>query len=90
MSSPEYPCVNQIVQNDIYVDDCLSGKENEQKALEIADQVELVINRGGFSLKGITFSGKEPPSTLSADNTSINVAGMKWFPKADVISLDIS
>ena len=52
--------------------------------------MELVINRGGFSLKGITFSGKEPPSTLSADNTSINVAGMKWFPKEDMISLDIS
>ena len=31
MSSTEYPCVNQIVQNDIYVDDCLSGKENEKK-----------------------------------------------------------
>ena len=46
--------------------------------------------RGGFSLKGITFSGKEPPSTLSADNTSINVAGMKSFPKEDMISLDIS
>ena len=90
MSSTEYPLVNQIVQNDIYVDDCLSGEENEQKALERADQVELVLNRGGFSLKGVTFSGKEPPNTLTADNTTINVAGMKWFPKEDMLSLDIS
>ena len=29
MSSNEYPLVNQIVQNDIYVDDCLSGEEHE-------------------------------------------------------------
>ena len=90
MSSTEYPLVNQIVQNDIYVDDCLSGEENEQKALERADQVELVLNHGGFSLKGVTFSGKEPPNTLTADNTTINVAGMKWFPKEDMLSLDIS
>ena len=26
--------VNQTVQNDIYVDDCLSGKENVEKALQ--------------------------------------------------------
>ena len=42
--------VNQIVQNDIYVDDCLSGEENEQKALERADQVELVLNCASVSL----------------------------------------
>ena len=90
MSSNEYPLVNQIVHIDIYVDDCLSGEENEQKALERADQVELVLNHGGFSLKGVTFSGKEPPSTITADNTTINVAGMKWFPKEDMLSLDIS
>ena len=90
MSSTEYPLVNQILQNDIYVDDCLPGEENEQKALERADQVELVLNRGGFSLKGVTFSGKEPPNTLTADNTTINVAGIKWFPKEDMLSLDKS
>ena len=90
MLSTEYHLVNQIVQNDIYIDDCLSGKENEQKALEKADQVELVFNRGGFSLKRVTFNGKEPPNTLIADNTTINVAGMKWFSKEDMLSLDIS
>ena len=58
------------------------------KALERADEVELVFNRGGFSLKGITFSGKEPPNTLNADNTTANVAGMKRFPKGDMLLLD--
>ena len=49
-----------------------------------------MLSRGGFTLKGVTFSGKEPPSTLTADNNTINVAGMKWFPKQDMLSLDIS
>ena len=55
-----------------------------------ADQLELVLNRGGFSLKGVTFSGTDLPSKLSKDESSINVAGMKWLSKDDVVSLDIS
>ena len=89
LSAEEYPEVNQIVQRDIYVDDCLSGEESMTKAMQRADQLELVLNRGGFSLKGVTFSGTDPPSKLSKDDSSINVAGMKWLPKDDVVSLDI-
>ena len=55
-----------------------------------ADQIELVLDRGGFSLKGMTFSGNDPPATLSNDKASINVAGMRLFPKGDLLSLDIS
>ena len=61
-----------------------------KKAMLRADQLELVLNRGGFSLKGVTFSGTDPPSKLSKDESSINVAGLKWLPKDDVVSLDIS
>ena len=89
LSAEEYPEVDQIVQRDIYVDDCLSGEESMTKAMQRADQLELVLNRGGFSLKGVTFSGTDPPSKLSKDDSSINVAGMKWLPKDDVVSLDI-
>ena len=39
-----------------------------------ADQLELVLNGGGFSLKGATFSGKDSPATLTNDEASINVA----------------
>ena len=38
----------------------------------------------------MTFSGKDPPATLTNDEASINVAGMRWFPKEDLLSLDIS
>ena len=90
LSAEEHPEINQTVQRDIYVDDGLSGEESMKKAMLRADQLELVLNRGGFSLKGVTFSGTDPPSKLSKDESSINVAGMKWLPKDDVVSLDIS
>ena len=89
MSAKEYPLINQIVQNDIYVDDCLSRENTEELALEKADQLELVLNRGGFSLKGVTFSKRDPPNNLSTDDCSVNMAGMKWFPKEDMVSLDV-
>ena len=85
----EHPLINQIVQNYIYVDDCLLWKNTGEVALEKADQLELVLNRGGFSLKTVTFSKKDPPNNLSADDCSVNMAGMKWCPKKDMVSLDI-
>ena len=36
LSAEEYPKVNQIVQNDIYVDDCLSGEDNVEIPLKRA------------------------------------------------------
>ena len=51
MSAVEFPQINHIVQKDIYVDDCLSGAQNLKDAMIRADQIELVLNRGGFSLK---------------------------------------
>ena len=67
MSAVEFPEVNHIVQKNIYTDDCLSGGQNLKDAMIRADQVELVLNRGGFSLKRVTFSGKDLPATLIND-----------------------
>ena len=88
MSAKEYPLINQVVQNNIYVDDWLCGKNMEDLALEKADQLEVVLNRGGFSLKRVTFSKRDPPNNLSPDDCSVNMAWMKWFPKEDMVSLD--
>ena len=90
LSQEEYPEVNQIVHKDIYVDDCLTGDETEELAFRRADELEIVLNRGGFSLKGVSFSGKEPADNLSQNGREVNVAGMRWTPKDDTISLDIS
>ena len=88
MSAVEFPEVNHIVQKDIYTDDCLSSAQNLKDAMKRADQVELALNRGGFSLKGVTFSGKDLPTTLTNDEANINEDGMRWFPKENLLSLD--
>ena len=89
MSSKQYPKVASVVQNDTYVDDCMSGEKTLELAKSTADELELVLNKGGFTLKGVSFSGEDPPKHLTNDEVSISVGGMRWFTKTDELSLDL-
>ena len=66
------------------VDDCMSGKSDWNKAMSVTDEIKLVL-----ALKGFTFPGHDPPERLSDDGNSIKVAGMKWYPKEDILQLCI-
>ena len=89
LSRDEFPEVNNVIQKDVNVDDCVTGERCEEIAHIRADQLELVMNRRGFQLKGVAFSGEDPPESLSDDGVTIHVACMKWHPKDDVLSLKI-
>eukprot|EP00111_Clytia_hemisphaerica_P013773 TCONS_00040530-protein len=81
----EHPQIHQIVSIDVYVEDCLSGAPTVNLAHKLADDLEVVISHGGFSLKGFTFSGQRPQESLS----TVSVAGLRWFPHEDEVSLDV-
>ena len=85
----EYPEVHQIVTKDIYVDDCLTGESSNELLHQRADELSLVLMKGGFSLKGFTFSGSKPLTQLSDDGESIHVAGLKWHSENDFLQLDV-
>ena len=89
ISKNEYPEANDVIQHDIYVDDCLSGAPDREAAHQLADELELTLNCGGLELKGVAFSGENPPSQLTDDGEVIHVAGFKCFVKSDQISLNI-
>ena len=85
----DYPRINEVIQGDIYVDDCPSGENTKSEVNATADNLKLVLGKGGFNLKGFTFSGSDPPEHLANDDSSVNVFGMKWFSKEDKLSLNI-
>ena len=87
-SKSENPEANIVIQKD--VDDCLSGADTKEEVMQLADEIQIILSRGGFTLKGFTFSGESPIELLSGDNKSINVAGMKWYPEDDKLELDIT
>ena len=68
-----------------YVDDFLSGEMSNKDREDIIEEIRLCLGKAGFALKGFTFSGQNPDSMLSIDGHSINVAGLKWFPKDDYL-----
>ena len=72
-----------------YVDNRFSGTADISKAQSIADKLQIVVNNGGFTLKGFKSSGHKPQESLSNDGQSISVAGLKWYPLEDEISFDI-
>ena len=93
----EFPEILAIVLNDLFVDDCMSGASSvnpELSASSIVNEnmsnLELVLNRGGFTLKSFTISKLPPDPSVTKDGTSIGVAGHKWFPEEDLIALDFN
>ena len=100
--SDEYPRQNDIIQNQTYVDDCASGETvfdedgrlskdlSYDQARQITDDLQTLVSKGNFHLKGVTFSGHDPPEHLSNDDNSVTVFGYKWFPKSDILNLNIS
>ena len=79
----EYPDASGMINNHIYIDDCMSGKNNWSEAMSITDDLKIVLARGGFALKGFRFSGQTPSpiENLSEDKMSIKVAGGMSFDK---------
>ena len=58
LSKDTHPEVHRIIHKNLYADDCISGNQTEDDAHENADGMEEVLSKGGYHLKGFTFSGK--------------------------------
>ena len=65
---------SDIILNDTYVDDCISG----DNSIELAHQRSQELM---FISKSVVISGEDPPEITSEDNESIKTIGrMRWFP----------
>ncbi len=89
LSGDEYPDARDAIVSDTYVDDCLSGTESKEDTLRVTDEIQAALAKGGFTVKGFTISGEDPPGHLSADGISVSAIGGKWFPKGDFMKLNI-
>ena len=83
----EYPRASDIIHNDTYVDDTISGEKNPNACEKSVKELKMVLKRSGFELKGVTVSGEDPPEHLSEDKVSVNTGGYKWFSKTDFLKL---
>ena len=57
IESGNFPRASTLIQKDMYVDDCLSGENSWDMIVQTTDDLQLVLARGGFAVKGFAFSG---------------------------------
>ena len=89
-SKDEFPEAYKVLTDEIYVDDVLpSGKETLEECYQIADQLVVVASRGNLKLKNFAFSTIPPDISISADGSTIDVAGMKWNTVTDCLGFKI-
>ena len=64
--------------------------QQKKSAFKLSDELQIVVNRGGFSLICFTINCCLPHESFSSDVENVGVAGLKWYPADDKVALDIT
>ena len=56
MGKDQFPEASQVILNNTYMDDIIESVNNREKAKQITDNIEKLLNQGGFRLKEWTYS----------------------------------
>lgn len=83
---------HEAIVSDMYVDDLITGADNEEAAIILQQQISSILRRGGFELRKWTSSNnnvlqaispnqREKKELLQFENEeSIKALGIYWFP----------
>ena len=98
-----FPLAAEIVQKCFYIDDCLSGADDQQSALSLQRQLTNLFSRGGFILRKWNSSDpsvlEEIPEelrdpnciqTISEVNEYTKTLGIEWNVSTDEFRLTIT
>jgi hypothetical protein len=97
-----YPKAAQVLSNDFYVDDLLSGTSTIEEALNVQKELSALLQSVGLTLRKwasnhatfldtIPLELQETQSTLSLDNEDgLTTLGLSWIPKHDQLQVKSS
>jgi len=97
-----HPGAAEIIQNDFYMDDLLSGANTIQDTIRIRDDVINILRKGGFELRkwaanypilleGILGSNSnEKNLIMELDNGPTKILGLIWNPKEDLLQYKVT
>ena len=95
----QYPRAAQVLSNDFYVDDLLSGTSTTEDAITLQQEISSLLQTAGFTLRKwasnhsafldtIPKELQETQQTLSVDNEEgITTIGLQWNPKRDQLQV---
>ena len=85
----QYPEGAFTITYETYVDDGVPGRDCLDTLKIALKEVEIILEKIGFALKCVTYSGQntELSKKASSDGISIGIAGYRYEPKADMLSV---
>lgn len=96
-----YPNATQVILDDMYVDDIMTGARNIQEAVILQKQLDVLLQSGGFeihkwrsnridSLSHVPSERREGFSKLSIDDSdTVKTLGLEWNPNNDKFQFSI-
>ncbi|XP_055922684.1 uncharacterized protein LOC129953494 [Eupeodes corollae] len=88
----EFPDAARAIIEDFYMDDCTTGADSEQKAIELSKDIDQVLKGAGFELRKWKSNSKalvrnmnyeEQESILFEDDEKSSILGIKWLLEKD-------
>ena len=101
-SKEKFPEASETVLSDMYVDDCLTGAEDENKAVKLQQSLGTMMQDGGFLLRKWTSNSefvlshikpedRAPTSTIDFNEREpLKALGMSWNTEDDVFFFELS
>ncbi|XP_036145895.1 uncharacterized protein LOC118646638 [Monomorium pharaonis] len=94
----EFREASQVLLNDLYVDDILTGVSCESDAIELINQLTTLLGSGGFephkwhSNCGAILGDRnrvEQSSSVAIDTNNVKTLGLIWHPNGDMFEFSI-
>ena len=83
--SHEYPLAAKVVEESLYVDDCLTGADDVETAVTIHCELQSLFSRGGFTLRKWNSSESSVleviPSELCENREVLSISDSNGHPK---------
>lgn len=94
----QFPKAVNVIRNDFYMDDCITGAPDEESAIKLAKELKTVLEHSGFPLcKWVSnnetivqiMDGEEAVSCLFEEREQPSVLGLKWLVKTDEFTYEV-
>ncbi|XP_023726930.1 uncharacterized protein LOC111875099 [Cryptotermes secundus] len=96
------PTAAEVIKNDFYVDDLLTGTDAVSEAIQLCDDVTSLLKSGGFPIQKwrsnsldileaipATLQETQGPCNLPLDEGAVKTLGLHWYPSSDLFQFSV-
>ncbi|XP_055306522.1 uncharacterized protein LOC129570826, partial [Sitodiplosis mosellana] len=88
-----FPKAAKAIKEDFYMDDCVTGTDSEQNAIQLAKDMDKIMSRAGFELRKWKSNNKNVRNAMNSDSEKAmlfkeeedqsTILGLKWLIDED-------